>query len=321
MIARPITAGEAAAYDELACARGSVFHRPDWTALFGARVVKCGVFGKRDKLVAGFHFFRVGPSVCSLLRNLPFTPSCGPFFRVESSNPVAVLEDKRNILAAMAAFLDQKSHALVSLALDRDIVDALPFVWREFKVTPRYTYRLDLSASEEARRRDMSPTRRNDLTKAARDGLCACRVDDFADVKRLVQAGFVRNEISGGASGLDAIFGTFARADNSYAFVTVRGEEPLAAVFVVHDAKTAFYLLSGYRSEGGHHGAGALALAAAIEHAASLGLKVFDFEGSMIPPIEKYFRGFGGDLTPFFTVNKAWLPLEMGLKLFKRHLF
>ena len=58
-----------------------------------------------------------------------------------------------------------------------------------------------------------------------------------------------------------------------------------------------------------------------IRHAKELGLKTFDFEGSVIPAIERYFRGFGGKLTPYYRVNKAWLPLEMALKLVKRQLF
>ena len=45
--------------------------------------------------------------------------------------------------------------------------------------------------------------------------------------------------------------------------------------------------------------------------------KVFDFEGSMIPQIEKYFRGFGGELTPYFVLQKNnWMGSTM-LKLRK----
>jgi len=41
----------------------------------------------------------------------------------------------------------------------------------------------------------------------------------------------------------------------------------------------------------------------------------------MLPEVERFFRGFGGDLVPYFTVNKAWLPLEFMLKLLKREQF
>jgi hypothetical protein len=33
--------------------------------------------------------------------------------------------------------------------------------------------------------------------------------------------------------------------------------------------------------------------------------EVFDFEGSVIEPIERFFRGFGALQTPYFHVSKA----------------
>jgi len=41
----------------------------------------------------------------------------------------------------------------------------------------------------------------------------------------------------------------------------------------------------------------------------------------MIPQIKKYFRGFGGKLTPYYRINKAKLPIEILLKFFKREVF
>jgi hypothetical protein len=40
-----------------------------------------------------------------------------------------------------------------------------------------------------------------------------------------------------------------------------------------------------------------------------------------VPSIEHFLRSFGGKLTPYFTVNKAWLPIEMALKIKKRQFF
>ena len=59
----------------------------------------------------------------------------------------------------------------------------------------------------------------------------------------------------------------------------------------------------------------------AIKFAKKLGIKYFDFEGSMVPQIERYFRGFGGKLTPYYRINKAKLPLEILLKFYRRELF
>jgi hypothetical protein len=79
--------------------------------------------------------------------------------------------------------------------------------------------------------------------------------------------------------------------------------------------------MSGYDDGNKHHGAGALALWHAIQHAKSLNLKRFDFEGSMIKPIEKYFRGFGGELAPYFRISRANFGLEVILKIKYRTYF
>lgn len=58
-----------------------------------------------------------------------------------------------------------------------------------------------------------------------------------------------------------------------------------------------------------------------IAEAAQRGVPQFDLEGSMIPEIERFFRGFGAQLTPYFTVNRASFLLEMMLKRKWRHQF
>ena len=56
----------------------------------------------------------------------------------------------------------------------------------------------------------------------------------------------------------------------------------------------------------------------AIKLAKLKGLKTFDFEGSMHPPIEKYFRGFGGKVVPFFEVKKENTLGKLLLKVRKK---
>ena len=89
----------------------------------------------------------------------------------------------------------------------------------------------------------------------------------------------------------------------------------------MYDKITTYYLLGGYDFENKHHGAGPLVIWESIKYSKEIGLKYFDFEGSMVPQIEKHFRGFGGKLTPYYRINKARLPLEILLKFLKRELF
>ena len=45
-----------------------------------------------------------------------------------------------------------------------------------------------------------------------------------------------------------------------------------------------------------------------------LGVQVFDFEGSMIEPIERFFRAFGAVQTPYFEITHVKSKLFERLK-------
>ena len=77
----------------------------------------------------------------------------------------------------------------------------------------------------------------------------------------------------------------------------------MAAVYIVWDNKRSYYLLGGYDFKKSHHGAQALAVWESIKFTKErLGLNEFDFEGSMIPQVERFFRKFGGRLIPCYSV-------------------
>lgn len=318
MNVRVIEQSEYAVWDELVHQHGALFNRLDWLSIFGDKMQTLGLFDAGGTMIGGMSLYQECRWGLRILRRAPFTPTCGPFIAIKSQNPVAILEERRKALDCMVDYLEIKSAAICMLPLDRRISDALPFLWRGYKVTPNYTYLLDLSQPIEQIKKNMSSERRKNIAAAGRDGLSVRQTTDMSVVRDLVLATFGRQDKSVDKVILEAILFKYANPSNSLAFTTYRGDSPIATCFVVHDSETAYYLLGGYSESERHHGAGALAMFEAITCSKAMGLKTFDFEGSVIPAIERYFRGFGGQLKPYFTVNKAWLPLEMVLKLSKR---
>ncbi|NOX63308.1 MAG: GNAT family N-acetyltransferase [Chloroflexi bacterium] len=77
-----------------------------------------------------------------------------------------------------------------------------------------------------------------------------------------------------------------------------------AALYLVWDHQTAYYLMGGNDPELQNSGAPSLLMWEAIQFAATTS-KRFDFEGSMIPGVERFFRGFGARQTPYFRVTKT----------------
>jgi hypothetical protein len=321
MTARVIQPAELPAFDALASEFGSLFTRAEWTRMFKERLVRVGLYDRGGSLLGGFNCLQTRRLGLRYRRNPPFTPDCGPFLKVLAEHPVAVLEAHRDALSAMVDFLRADPAALTFLRLSRATRDVMPFYHAGFRAVPAYTYILPLNQPANTLLDGMASVRRRNLQRASKDGLVTKPVADMKLVFDLVCRTFARQRKAVDTTVLRQILFEYAQAKNSFAFATFQNSEPLATAFVVHDGRTAFYLLGGYNDEGKHHGAGPAAMWSCIRRAQELGLQEFDFEGSMIPAIERYFRGFGGRLTPFFTVNRAWFPLEILLKCRRRNLF
>lgn len=76
-----------------------------------------------------------------------------------------------------------------------------------------------------------------------------------------------------------------------------------AAIFVCHDRDTAYYIAGGTRVSCTHNGALSLLFYQAIKDYSETHFS-FDFEGSMIKGIERYFRTFGAEIHPYFEISK-----------------
>ena len=318
LTARLLGAGELEAYSKLASEHGCIFDTVKWTGLLEPGLLRFGIYDSGDNLRGGFCLFEQRRFGLKVLRNPPFTPQSGPFFEKRATNPAAKVNEQRGIVEVMAEQLARSGAAVTSLGLSLAVSDCLPFYWRGYKVTPHYTYRLHLHHTAEEILAGMSPERRKNIAKAQRDGLEATEVEGTFELRELICETFNRQSKAFPRQTMDKILASFPPGSNSFAYLTKQGGKPVAGIYVIHDSRTAYYLLGGYAYEA-HHGAGALAMWRAILKARELGLEVFDFEGSTIPPIERYFRGFGGVLTPVFNVHKAWLPIEMALKLRGRY--
>jgi lipid II:glycine glycyltransferase (peptidoglycan interpeptide bridge formation enzyme) len=77
-----------------------------------------------------------------------------------------------------------------------------------------------------------------------------------------------------------------------------------AVNFTIWDSNSAYYLLGGGDPELRTSGAASLLMWEMINLLSPLKIR-FDFEGSMIEPIEKFFRNMGGVQVPYFQIKKS----------------
>ena len=77
-----------------------------------------------------------------------------------------------------------------------------------------------------------------------------------------------------------------------------------ASLLLVNDSFVSYQLISVFPPKYLNSGASSLIVKEAIADTLAHG-RIFDFEGSMIKNVEKSFRQFGGQITPYFVLRKV----------------
>ncbi len=83
-----------------------------------------------------------------------------------------------------------------------------------------------------------------------------------------------------------------------------------AAIYLITDDTEMLYLYGGYDETYGDSGAMPLLFWKALQIAGERKL-TFNFEGSMLKGVERFFRSFGGEQTPVFTIQKKKFPYSL----------
>lgn len=309
-------------YTSICAAQGTVFSTLKWLDIYDDALTVYGIFNNDNKLIGGFHVYKTKMAgMITHLKNPPFTPHIGLFYENQSGTKANALSFEKTISNCLAEFFNQLPYQIFTVALPSNCTDTQSFIWTKFKVVPNYSYHLDLTLSEADLLKNLASDKRNSINKAEKDKVTVSLCSDRNVVKQMVENTYSRKAKSLNENIVNKILFQFSSAENSFGYSASVNNTISALSYCIHDQHSAYYLLGGYDNQNKHQGAGVLALWNCILHAKKLGLKKFDFEGSMIPQVEKYFRGFGGDLVPYYTLNKANIVLETALKFVKRESF
>jgi hypothetical protein len=249
-----------------------------------------------------------------IIRQPPLTPTLGPWFRLSRENASRRMIEQKELFNELIDQLPKADY--FEVYFNHRVTNWLPFYWRGFKQTTRYTYVLNDLSNMGKVWGDLQAELRTQIRKAE---------------KRLS----VRRDLSVDAL-LDLVELTFARQGRKLPFpreivhridqaCTARqarhiffaqdaDERIHAALYVVTDAEYAYYLLGGADPLLRNSGAQSLLFWEAIKIAAAMNLK-FDFEGSMIEPIERVFRAFGAVQVPYLKVYNASASVKILLLL------
>jgi hypothetical protein len=284
--------------------QGTLFHKSYWLKASGQEFRIYGYF-KGEELFAGLPLVCGAPRLGIRYASHPFlTPYLGIIFRPSEAKYVTRISDEKEMSRAIAARIKEDFH-FIQFSFTPVSTDLQPFIWEGFSSSVRYTYLLELDDLENVWK-NMDAKRRNDITRAEKDGIYVEASDNFEQTFTLVEKTFERQEKKAifklTASKYNEVLSQKGQC-NSFLARNKEGKA-IAVVYIVWDEKRSYYLLGGYDPEESHHGASAIAMWEAIKFTKEkLGLNGFDFEGSMIENVERFFRGFGGQQIPYFCVS------------------
>jgi lipid II:glycine glycyltransferase (peptidoglycan interpeptide bridge formation enzyme) len=189
---------------------------------------------------------------------------------------------------------------------DYTITNWLPFYWRGFKQTTRYTYVIEKNVSLALLEKEFeTAVRRRRRRKAYELGLQVAPSKDLESFYNLNRMTFDRKNmnIPYDYELVEKIYNA-SKMNNAVDILIAKYEDKtIAAGFFVKDNNTTYYLMGGIEPNYKDLGGMDIVMFEAIKKTLNDG-KNFDFEGSMVENIEKYFRSFGSIQKPYFAVYK-----------------
>ncbi len=210
------------------------------------------------------------------------------------------------------------SHDLYYQQYAPQITNNLPQLWSGYNISTRYTYLIQTqNKSEDELWAQLKTKTRNKIRKAI--SLTEVITIDFDTFWTHCEKAFAikKQDIPFNKSILSKAYKTFSidgRCEIK-ACINIKSKKILAATYMTKDAYATYYVAGYYLSEKNDSGALSYLLWDCIKNCDT---PTFDFEGSMIKPVEYFFRAFGGQLTPHYKVWKINSPLLKLITKFKK---
>lgn len=233
----------------------------------------------------------------------PLTQTLGPWLEPSMAKYSKQLARQKDLFTALIDQLPSCDYFVQNFHYT--ISNWLPFYWQGFNQLTRYTYVIEDLTDLDRIWNGFQENIRREIRKAKKRVVCRTEtnIDRFLDINTLTfkrqgrklpydRELVHRLDVSCVAHNARQIF-----------FAEDAQGRIHAAIYIVWDEQSCYYLMGGASPELRISGASSLLMWEAIKFAATVTNK-FDFEGSMIEPVERFFRAFGARQVPYFQITR-----------------
>lgn len=259
-----------------------------------------------DRIVASLPYVKRSRYGLTLLSQPAMTQSLGPWLRNYEGKSSTKLAQQKEWMEALIVQLPHFHHYAQNWSWRN--TNWLPFYWAGFSQTTRYTYILQDLTDEQILWKGLRENIRTDIKKASERFNLRIRHDlsigDFLPLNTMTfkRQGMTVPYTESFLRDLDA-----ACLRQACRHIVIAEDEQgrrHAGVYIVWDKDSAYYLMGGGDPNLRNSGATSLCMWEAIKFSSKV-TRRFDFEGSMLESVERFFRAFGAVQTPYFSVSKT----------------
>ncbi|MCF8011592.1 MAG: GNAT family N-acetyltransferase [Clostridiales bacterium] len=281
----------------------SIFQQPWWLDVVAPGQWDEVLVKQGDEVVARMPYIIKNKFGLNIVTMPPLTQTLGPWLRPSNAKYAKKLSEQKNLMNELIDKLPKLDCFCQNFS--PQITNWLPFYWAGFHQTMRYTYRInDLSDHEKVWKGFMQNIR-TDIRKAKK----IVKVRSDLELDKFFKINALTFERQGMKLPYTYEFvkclDTACMTHNSrkiFFAEDARGRIH-ATIYIVWDSNTVYYLMGGGDPELRNSGATSFLVWEVIKFASTVS-RAFDFEGSMIEPVERFFRSFGAIQTPYYQITK-----------------
>lgn len=237
-----------------------------------------------------------------IISNPIFTQTLGVYIKDTGAKMSKRLGREKEILCEI---IEKLPNVSLDIYLDSNNKYFMPFIWNGYKISPAISYQLNNIKDEKKVWSGFKENIKTDVKKAQK----ILQIKDDLPIDELIN---IQKK-------------TFERQNRKLPYnpqiirkidriALQRGQRKLlcavddvgrvhAAAYFVFDERRCYYLIGGGDPALRNSGAGALLVWEGIKFASTVS-EIFDFEGSMIEDIERFFRGFGGEPVVYYRITR-----------------
>lgn len=290
--------------DDVIAEVASIFQQPWWLDAVAPGTWSAVEIHRGGELKARLPYIVDRRMGLVLLRQPLLTPSLGPWLSPSEGKYATQLAHQKELYTDLIEQLP--AHDYFSQNFHCWVENWLPFYWKGFQQTTRYTYIIDNLSDLDRVWSEFQENIRREIRKASKRLRVHSEygIDKFLDVHELTftRQGLLLPYSREFVRRLDNACS--ARSARKIFFAEDGGGRIHAVAYIVWDERSAYYLMGGGDPELRTSGAMSLAMWEAIQFSHQISHR-FDFEGSIIESIERFFRGFGARQAPYFHVSRC----------------